>query len=150
MLFKSTPLTFLLAGLLSVPGMSSAQTKQSQTYAAVRQALIDGEHVMVTLDFGKCPGDPRAIKAGLAVRSFMVNDTSEAHVTFADLHTTVQRMGNSADGRVINEFVRYTVEPHSPKDTVTIDVYSWPLAATAAVLQHTTICQLGNGATFNW
>jgi VirK protein len=149
--FKAVTFAFLFAGLLATPGASKAQVSQPQTYAAVRQALIDGKRVTVTMDFGKCPGDRIPIGSGLAIQSFMINDAStNAHIAFSDLHPTVQRVGNSVDGRIANEFIRYTVEPRSPKDTVTLDVYTWPPGATTAVLKHTTICQLGNGAMFNW
>lgn len=151
MRFNFISLTLLTTSFLLVSGTGSAQTALPQTYDAVRQALLDGKHVTATFDFNSCPGGANFRHAGVTIQSFMVDDSApDGHIAFSDTHTTVKTLGQSADGQVVNEFMRYTVEKGSPRDTVTLDVYTWPPGAMNTQLKRTVTCRLGDGAWFHW
>ncbi|HEY9132314.1 MAG TPA: VirK family protein [Dyella sp.] len=151
MRFSFIPLALLTTGFMLASNASNAQTTQPQTYDAVRQALIDGKHVTAIFDFTTCLGGSNFRHAGVAIQSFMVDDSAtDQHIAFSDIHTTVQKQGTSADGWINNEFMRYTMEKRSPRDTVTLNVYTWPPGATSTQLKRTIVCQLGNGAWFHW
>ncbi|HEY9130959.1 MAG TPA: hypothetical protein VIM98_04320 [Dyella sp.] len=157
------PYALLAVGFLSVSAASNAEAAQAQTYAAVRQALLDGHTVTMTLDAEDthdCTGLPPGI-AHVAVPKTFVEDSSYgqfgqfSRIRFREMHSEVVDMNGPSDWgnrKIVDKYASYAlVGPASGGDYVVVSLVEAAHGEpTGTTISEAINCRFGTGAKFSW
>jgi hypothetical protein len=135
----------LCATLSSFSGLSQAapETGALADYAALEQALTQGDTVSVQLDLGHCTSKDGnhsgpAVRGGTHIDSYLIGP--DRTIAFIDAHRTLDPQNHP-----VTEYVRYRV---APDQTVTVSAAYAQEAAQTATPRGEYRCAIGQGIRF--
>lgn len=135
----------LAAGIFLNAAGPSAAEGEDPAHAALKQAVLDGKDIHMTLDLAACKvhgteGAGPAIQGSLSFEAFMVQ--ADQTIAFSQMHATMR-----PDNTAVNEFLSFRVNPDGAVDARMVFLNP----ATFAVMKETHFdCRIGKGAAFHW
>ena len=104
-------LVICASGVTAAPAESSDSPRVSpvKKYSQLRNALLSGKNVVVTVHFDKCtvPGEGVGnlhLSGGFRINEFVI--PNDGYISFSDVHSTLE-----TDNTPVTEYVRYLMRP---------------------------------------
>lgn len=161
MRFSAVPFAFLATSFLFASGATNAASAQPQTYRAVRQALLDGHAVTMTIDSqdsNDCKGMPRGITR-LVIPVAVIEDNlfsteGFSRIRFSEMHSEVTQASGLQDWNdreVVDNYASYAlIGPDSGLDYVVVNMAKGVRGQPVTTTVNSANCHFGVGATFSW